>query len=632
MFALGILLGVGAWVKTLPLAERLAKLWRRAFSPRGIRRFQVGAAIGLFVGLLVAGMLSAGVLASFEATWADWFYRAHPPSGKVVLIAVDNQAMDTFGWPLERITQRGFVANVARFQPRVVVLDMVMTDINTPMEDELLANTLRQVRNLVQPVLGVEATRFPTDASPFPVFDAIIAPAPVLRTPNTLLAHSAFYPDADGVVRRVPLAMDVPGQRYLSLALAAVALFEGREPRIELANQFALVGDRRVPVDAQGQMLINFVRRDALTVISYADFMQGKADYTQLRDKIVLVGPVTNAVPETYAVPAGVSGARAYNVQLQADVIETLLTGNYLREEDRVWQIAAVLFIALFAGLTLPRMPWLYGAVFSLGILAVYLLYASWRTETGVIITPLYAVVALVVTYALAVTYRYFSEERTRASLSRIFQGRIAPESVSQVIDLYTQGTLSLAGGRREVTVMCATLRGIANLSEATAPETVIELLDRNNSLVVETIFRMGGAVASQIGNTVIATWNFPLAQTDHATRALQAAFAIQQQMRERNPETTEEQEIGAAIGLATGAVVVGQLSSLQTEYSVVGDVVTLSERITALAAPGQVLISTETREQISDVWNTEHIHSLRTRGKKDPILVWQVEDSPSVG
>ena len=613
-------------------AATFQKLWRRAFSPRGIRRFQVGAAIGLFVGLIVASLVSLGAFRSFEAGLADWFYRPRVPSGKVVLIAVDSATVDEYGWPLERITQRGFIGIIARFQPRVIVLDMVMPDTGNPAEDELLANVLRRAGNLVQPVLGVEATRFPVEASPFPAFDSIIAPAPGLRTTNTTLAHGALYPDVDGVVRRVPLAMDVPGQRYPALALAAVALFEGREPKVELVQGFAQIGDKRVPVDEQGQMLLNYVRRDAVKVISYTDIMQGKADFAQLRDKIVLVGPVTNAVPETFAVPAGVDTARAYNVQIQADAIETLLSGNYLRTEDRGWQIAAVLVIAMLAGITLPRMPWMYGAVFSIGILALYLLYASWRAEAGVIITPLYASIALVATYVLAVTYRYFSEERTRASLSRIFHGRIAPESVSQVIDLYTQGTLSLAGGRREVTVMCATLRGISTLSEATAPETVIELLDRNNSLVVETIFRMGGAVASQIGNTVIATWNFPLAQTDHATRALRAAFAIQQQMRERNPETTEEQEIGAAIGLATGAVVVGQLSSLQTEYSVVGDVVTLSERITALAAPGQVLISTETREQISDVWNTEHIHSLRTRGKKDPILVWQVEDSPSVG
>ncbi|MBI5304079.1 MAG: adenylate/guanylate cyclase domain-containing protein [Chloroflexi bacterium] len=608
------------------------KLWRRAFSPRGIRRFQVGAAMGLLIGLLIAGILSLGALKPFEAGLADWFYRPRPTSGNVVLIAVDDETADTYGWPLERITQRGFVGILARFQPRVIVLDMVLPDIGAALDDDLLAAMLSRAGKVVQPVLGVEATRLPSETSPFPAFDSIVTPAPTLRTPNTILAHGALYPDADGVVRRVPLAIDVPGQRYPALALAAVALFEGREPTVELAQDGVRVGDKRVPVDARGQVLISFSRRDAIKIISYADIMQGKADYSQLRDKIVLVGPMTRAINETYAVPAGVESNRVYNVQIQADAIETLLSGNYLREEDRTWQIAAVLVIAIFAGVTLPRMPWLYGAVFSIGILAAYLLYASVRAEAGVIITPLYAGIALVVTYMLAVTYRYFSEERTRAFISRIFQGRIAPESVSQVIDLYAQGALSLAGGRREVTVMCATLRGIATLSEATAPETVIELLDRHNALIVETIFRLGGAVTSQIGNTVIATWNFPLAQPDHATRALQAAFAIQQQMRERNPETTEEQEIGAAIGLATGAVVVGQLSSLQTEYSVVGDVVTLSERITALAAPGQVLISTETREQIGKEWNTEHIHSLRTRGKKDPILVWQVEDAPSVG
>jgi adenylate cyclase len=196
---------------------------------------------------------------------------------------------------------------------------------------------------------------------------------------------------------------------------------------------------------------------------------------------------------------------------------------------------------------------------------------------------------------------------------------------------LYDQGALSLAGGRRIVTVMSATLRGITSLSEASAPEAVIHLLDQYTTAMIETILDSGGYVASQIGNTVIAVWNFPLAQTNHARRAVDAAFAIHAALDQLRADIQDDSAIGAAIGVATGGVVVGHLSTMQADYSIVGDVVTLSERVVALAAPGQVLISSETRDEIGSDLDTRHIHSLRTRGKKEPILVWRVEAIPTV-
>jgi adenylate cyclase len=615
---------------TSPITALLFKLWRRTFSPRGVRRFQVGAVAGLLVGLIVSGLILLGTLKPFEPALSDWLYRQHTASDKIVIVAVDDAATDSYGWPLERLTLRAFFANVPRFQPRLIVSDVLLTDTGSQADDEFIAPVLARAGRLVQPILGLEATRFPPEDSSFPSFESVLAPSATLRTPNTTLGHMMIYPDPDGVTRRVPLAIDVQGQRIPLLAVLAVALYDQAEPKIQISKTEMIVNDRHVPVDEHGQMLVNFARADSFKVIPFADLLQGKSDPTQLRDKLVLLAPMARAVTENFAVPVSVDTNRYYNAQIQANAIDTILTGKFLREEDRIVLIEVVLVLAIVGGLTLPRMPWIYGAVVTMGYLAAYLLYAYQRADSGIIVTPLYAILTLLLTYLFAVVYRYFSEERSRAYISRMFHGRIAPETISQVTEMYAQGTLSLAGGRHQVTVMTATLREIATLSEGTAPETVIELLDRYSAAITDTVFRMGGSVSSQIGNTVIAVWNFPFKQPNHAEQAVRAAFEIQREIERRHPDD-DQVEVGAAIGLATGAVVVGQLSKAQTDYSLVGEVVTLAERITALASPGQVYISPDTREQLGKEWDTRHIHSLRTRGKKEPIFVWAVEEKPKV-
>ena len=340
--------------------SRVKKFFRRAFSPRGIRRFQIGALIGIAVGLLVTGLILVGGLRAFELSFADWFYQPRPPSGNIVLIAIDERTIDEYGWPLERITQRGFLATLSRFQPRVIVLDLVNPEQGTPAENEILADALSRSGRVVQPILGIEATRYPREPGMFPAYDSILAPAAILRTPNSTFAQVMIYPDGDGVVRRVPLAMDGAGARYPSLAVAAVALFENQKLEIEMRKDVVALGERRVPVDDQGQMLLQFVQRDALKTISYVDVMQGKADYNQLRGKIILVGPTARTVAENFPVPASVTANRASNVEVQADAIETLLSKKFLREEERAWLIASVCALAVIAGITLPRLPWLY--------------------------------------------------------------------------------------------------------------------------------------------------------------------------------------------------------------------------------------------------------------------------------
>ena len=598
-------------------------------SNRRVRRFQVGLAISAGVGLLIVATILLGGLNRYESRVADLFYRPRTPSGQVVLILIDDRTVEDYDWPMERFVHASFLFALIRAQPKAIALDFILPDPATAEEDAILAATMRRADKIVQPVLGIEATRYPAAVKQFPAFDSILSPATTLRTPNTAFSHAMIYPDPEGVTRRIPLAIDAPGARYPALGLAALALSQGREPKIEIQNDQVVFDGKPLPLDDNGQLLIHFGNRDAIKTISYADVVQGKTDYGLLRDKIILVGPKTRAIHESYAVPLTISSAPSASVEIQVDLIETLLSGVFLRNQDRASLIGEVVLAALIAGVTLIQLPWLYATALALIYFVVYLLYAFQRFDGGIISTPLYVTLTLGVTYALAMLYRYLSEERGRALVARAFLGIVSPETAHQVVVQYERGALSLSGGRREATVLCVGLRELTGLSDSLAPEMLIELLNRYTARILETVFRWDGSI-NKVGNNIVVVWNLPLDHPDHAQRAVHAAFDIVRAIASLQPNT--ERHVSVCLGIATGPAIAGQISvSTRADYTVIGEVVTIAERVSIMAGDNQVLVDPATYELIREEFETRQVHTIRVRGKKDPLVIRQVLEQARV-
>lgn len=618
------------------MQKLFGKIFRRSKIPapraaprhmrRGVRRLQIGVLIGALVGVALAALVWSGVARPFESRAADLFYRPRAASGDVVLIVVDTKSVEEYGWPIDRVTHSAFLFAVMRAQPQVIALDFILSEPNMPEEDEFFGMVLRRGGKMAQPVLGVEATRYPFIYG-FPAYDSVLLPAAALRPANVTLGHTMIYPDADGVTRRVPLAIDAPGIRYPALAFTAFALFRGIEPTLDIQGQQILLTNAQIPLDQNGQMLLSYTKRETIRRISYSDVTQGKIDYSILRNKIVLVGPSTVAVREAYNVPLTVSGTPAANVEIQADVLEALLAGSFLREQERGWLMLEVALIAVLASATLIYGRWLYAGALALLYLAAYLVYAFQRFDSGVIITPLYVMLALGATYGLTQLYRYFSEERGKVFVARAFVGMVSPETVNKVVALHERGMLSLSGGRRMASVLCIGLRELAGLAEVMAPETVLELLNRYTARILQVVFESAGSI-NKVGNNIVVVWNLPLDQPDHAHRAVNTAFGILRGIEELHPVTLEERHIGVSLGIATGMAIAGQINvATRADYTVVGEVVTLAERISALASDNQVLVDPETYEQIRAAFNAYQVHTLRVRGRKDPVIVRQVEE-----
>lgn len=180
-----------------------------------------------------------------------------------------------------------------------------------------------------------------------------------------------------------------------------------------------------------------------------------------------------------------------------------------------------------------------------------------------------------------------------------------------------------------EVSVFFADLVGFTAFSERANPEEVAELLEGYFTQSVEAIFRHGGTLDKFIGDCVMAFFGAPMAQEDHAIRAVKAAVEIQQALRKWNAERRErdQAQVYARIAINSGAVVVGDIgSNRRVDYTVLGNTVNVAARLEeSVAGPGEVVIGAMTCRRLAGELETEPLGEFQLKGLQQKIEAHRV-------
>lgn len=182
--------------------------------------------------------------------------------------------------------------------------------------------------------------------------------------------------------------------------------------------------------------------------------------------------------------------------------------------------------------------------------------------------------------------------ERVRSIFTSLLSGPIAA-AVLQDFEAYQTGQA------REISILMSDLSGFSQTSEVLEPSRVVELLNVYLTVMTDVVERHGGAIDEFIGDAILVLFGAPVAQADHAARAVACAVEMQGAMAEVNRRLAARDlpamEMTAAVN--TGEVIVGVIGSeKRAKYGVVGSPVNLTSRIQTLAAPGEVLVSETTR------------------------------------
>ena len=176
-------------------------------------------------------------------------------------------------------------------------------------------------------------------------------------------------------------------------------------------------------------------------------------------------------------------------------------------------------------------------------------------------------------------------------------------------------GNLRLDGTKQLVTTFFADVSGFTTFSERHPPETVFKVLNAYLSLATQAILEEEGTLDKFMGDAVLAIWNSPDQQEDHALRAVRAALDIMRRALAAHTLFPDpEQHLFFRIGISTGQAMVGNVGTSDLfNYTAIGDAVNLAQRLQVAAKPGQTLLN-------KDTYNIVNGHIIATQ--LPPILV----------
>jgi PAS domain S-box-containing protein len=213
--------------------------------------------------------------------------------------------------------------------------------------------------------------------------------------------------------------------------------------------------------------------------------------------------------------------------------------------------------------------------------------------------------------------------EAEREVILQTFGRVVAPRVRDRL--LADAGNLQLQGTRKTVTMLFADLSSFTSFSEKTSSETVFKLLNSYLDLAAQAILENEGTLDKFMGDAVMAMWNSPDPQPDHALRACRAALAIVQgSLEARNRFPDPERQLIFRVGVTTGPAIVGNVGTSELfNYTAIGDTVNLAQRLQSSAPPGQIYIQKATYEIVKDFVVAEALEPLAVKGREQPVEVY---------
>jgi adenylate cyclase len=356
-----------------------------------------------------------------------------------------------------------------------------------------------------------------------------------------------------------------------------------------------------------------------------------------VRGKVALIGGEFLGMNDLHSTPYssglfGNSGVLMTGPEVQANITETLLSGQFDLPVGTPWRLGYFALLIGVAALLFQRLaPWrgvvaiaglsLLGGVISFGLFRHHLLLPLAHLQIG-----------LLATYLGAYGLRLTGEERERARVTQIF-GRYVSDDVVEM--LLKSGKLPNLGGEAiEVSILFSDIRNFTTISEKLSATEVVEMLNTYLERACAAVLAEGGTIDKFIGDAVMAQFGSPVRHSDHALRAVRAALALEQAAAEFQGWMTQRfagrdlPDFHIGVGIHSGPAVIGNIGSKQRmEYTAIGDTVNTASRLEGVTKTlgCAIVISRQTLEACGGALVTGKTEALQVKGRAQAVEVFEV-------
>lgn len=566
------------------------------------------------------------------------------PPDLVTIVAIDDTIVKLAGaYPLPRAEIAKIVEAIARLEPKVVAIDLLLIDKGPAEGDAALATALA-----ASPGVLAGAAVFSDIVQPSAADDAPLARLPEadrFLLPLPMLADRADIGIANvttgqtGTPLSVPMLFRTRDKIELSFPLRVASVAIGEQ--LTIAPDRLSFGDRSISTASDYALPLSYYGpRRTIRTVSAANLLGGQLDKEAIRGRIVVLGATATGAGDFFPTPFD---SLMPGVEIISTAITHLVAGDGVVRTTTVRIVDAVATI-LLPVLLIGLLAWRRNAV---GLLAVSAAILAWAIANsvafahGIWLDAATTMAATLPPVVLFGTLQLWSGRRNAQHLAvqnRLLE-QFQPPGLQQWLTRDPEFLLSPV--RQHAAVVFIDLSGFTSLSETLDPDATRSLLKEFHALVDKEATRCGGMITSFLGDGAMILFGLPEASTDDAARAVQCSIALcvktERWIAALPPPTGAR--IGFKIGAHFGPIVASRLGGRSHQHvTATGDTVNVASRLMEVAARHDVrlALSDTLRGAAEAIGARLRTGSLtgpveaQIRGRSGSLMVWLWRDEQS--
>ena len=614
----------------------------------------------------------------------DWRFQGFMPkreeTTKIVIIDVDERSLKQEGrWPWSREKLAKLVEALQRQQVKLIGFDVVFSEEERNAVQQVLAHSglSDQAKQELQPLIPVldgdkKFAQAITQKTVLGFFlhgaggiNSGVLPTPLLTVePRDLdkitinfmpdytgnlavFANAALgegfittLPDVDGVMRRSPLVLRYENGLYSALSLELARLYlnqpsiqlqtvkSGGQLRLESIN----LGNHKIYTDESGMALIPYKGKGkSYTYISATDILNNPNNMPVLKDAIVLIGTSALGLTDLRTTPlqTGYPGVEIHANLLDA-IIQSVGDQNHMYYRPD-WEPGITFLILLLSGLAFVFILPMLEPAYMLAVAGAWLTLlvivnlVSWKVSH--LDFPL--AILVLSTFSIAILnigYGFLRTNNQKREMKMLFGQYVPPAHVEHMLE--NHHLAGLEGESRHMTVLFSDIRNFTTISEGLKATKLKQMLNEFFTPITGIIFQHNGTIDKYVGDMVMAFWNAPLLDANHAEHAIDAALSMLIKVEELKPIFVAKglPEVNIGVGINTGFMNVGDMGSMyRRTYTVLGDSVNLGSRLESITKfYGVKLLVGEGTYDLAPQFLYRLVDKIIVKGKREPVCVYE--------
>lgn len=574
----------------------------------------------------------------FRLKGLDYYQRKQDKakSDNVIIVEIDEKSLEEKGqWPWPRNELADGIKKAFENEAAAVVLPVIFAEKDRMNGDAAFVDMLGKA-----PVITAQSAAVKGKGVPVPrglatiggeangwLYDYPNAIGPIKEIGESSAGVGMLLtaPELDGVVRRLPLVIQVKNETYPTMPLEVLRVFGGEQSYQAKINEAGVQavrvkGSNPINTDSNGRVWINFKYK--FDNLSYTD-----KDWSKVKGKIAVIAPTAEGLANTVATPVGI----AYGHEVSMQTLQMLVDGNRLERkvEFDLYELAAGALLGLLLIIAAAYFGYIYnGILVSILLCLPYAIGFYLFNGKGYLFDYTWPTLGLFLPWVGAIFMRFVMEFKLKQQIKKQFGTYLSPALVEKLQK--NPGLLKLGGDERELSIMFTDVRGFTSISEHYGKNVqgLTMIMNRYMTAMTQAILDNDGTLDKYIGDAQMAFWNAPLDDPHHAKNAVKTALQMLKRLDSFNEEISKEgvPAFGMGLGINTGAVVVGNMGSTQRfDYTCLGDHVNLASRLEGQSKPYgvRIIIGPRTHDHVRKDYQCFELDCIAVKGKKEGVRIY---------